>query len=378
MEFKLILKKLNNSISPKEELVFKAWYQEKKEHRQFFNNVKANYNKNIEIVDIEEAWQKIVDRIDKTKPHKTYWKFAVASVIVGLLGTGYFLKDNILGDSIEKKSVIINENSILPGIDKAILTLEDGSQIALEKGASFQNNNVNSNGEQLVYSSKEKVSKEIVYNYLTIPRGGEFYIVLSDGTQVWLNSESQLKYPVSFKEGDTRKVELVYGEAYFDVSPSSKHQGTKFKVYNRSQEIEVIGTEFNVKAYKDETNIYTTLVEGKVLVKSPTQNQVLKPKQQANLNLQDKSMSVATVNVYNEVSWKEGVFSFKGKPLKEIMKIVSRWYDIDVVFENKELENITFKGVLGKNQELEEILMTIKTLSILEDFEINNKTIILK
>ena len=101
---------------------------------------------------------------------------------------------------------------------------------------------------------------------------------MSDGTQVWLNSESQLKYPVNFIKGQTRQVELVYGEAYFDVSPSVEHNGAKFKVFNQSQEVEVLGTEFNVKAYKDETNIYTTLVEGRVVIDNGALKQSLLPK----------------------------------------------------------------------------------------------------
>ncbi|MFI1772399.1 FecR family protein [Thalassobellus citreus] len=379
MEFKLIIKKLNKTISPNEELVFKAWYEEKKEHKQFFDKVKANYNKDTLSIDIEKAWNKIANRIDNSKPRKIYWKVGVASVITVSLTLGYFFKNTISTNTTDNSPTIVKENIILPGTDKAVLTLDDGSQIALEKGASFQNKNINSNGERLIYNkNEENEDSKIVYNYLTIPRGGQFFVKLSDGTQVWLNSESQLKFPVNFKKGKARKVELVYGEAYFDVSPSSNHKGDGFKVYNNKQEIHVLGTEFNLKAYKDEANIYTTLVEGKVTLSYEDKKLSLLPNQQSNINTENNQVFTKTVDVYNEISWKNGVFSFKGKPLKEIMKTVSRWYDVDVIFENKELENITFKGVLGKNQKFEEILMTIKTLSILEDYEINNKRIILK
>ena len=305
-------------------------------------------------------------------------KYAAAAVI--LFGLGFFFRDNLFHQSTENDavSIIVNANTIEPGTEKATLTLEDGSEITLEKGAPFQTQNANSNGEKIIYEAGKRKSKEIAYNYLTIPRGGQFYVVLSDGTKVWLNSESQLKYPVSFKEGEARQVELVYGEALFDVTPSSKHKGARFKVLNNAQEVEVVGTVFNIKAYKDETNIYTTLVEGKVNVSTENIKQSLIPNQQLHLDLKTNISIVKTVNTHNEISWKDGVFSFEQKPLVEIMKVLSRWYDKQVVFENKDLKEITFTGVLGKNQKVKDILSTLKTLSAIKDYEINNKTITLK
>ena len=298
----------------------------------------------------------------------------MAASLVVLLGLSYFLNK-------EKKGIIDNtpvivESKFKPGTDKAILTLESGEEVTLVKGTSFQIQNASSNGEKIVYSKAE--NKEISYNYLTVPRGGQFKIILSDGTQVWLNSESQLKYPKNFKEGETRKVELVYGEAYFDVSPYTEHNGAKFEVYNKSQQVQVLGTEFNIKAYRDETDIYTTLIEGKVSVSSENSNQVLKPNQQVKLNLNDNTVTVFEVNGYNETSWKDGIFSFRRKPLKEIMKVLSRWYDVDFNFENPDLEKLGFNGVLGKAQNIEEILEAIKGFGVIENYEINNKTIILR
>lgn len=220
-----------------------------------------------------------------------------------------------------------------------------------------------------------KIQKKIVYNYLTIPRGGQFQLKLSDGTEVWLNSETQLKYPVTFIEGETRQVELVYGEAYFEVSPSTNHNGAKFKVRTLMQEVEVLGTEFNIKAYKEETNIYTTLVEGKVVIVNGFDNQYLIPNQQSNLNLKNNTITIRSVDAYSETSWKKGLFSFKSTPLKEIMKVLSRWYDVNVVFSNPEIENIKFNGVLSKNQTIKEILTTIKNTHFIKDYDITDKKI---
>jgi transmembrane sensor len=302
-------------------------------------------------------------------------KYAATAVII--FGLGYFFKDTIFNTPVKPTPIIVNSSAIKPGTDRATLTLEDGSVLVLEKGSTVQTQKANSNGEKIVYKSGESNIAKVVYNYLTIPRGGQFNIVLSDGTEVWLNSETQLKYPVNFVKGQIREVELVYGEAYFDVSPSTKHGGSKFKVLNKLQEVEVLGTEFNIKAYKDETNIYTTLVEGKVALNNGSIIQNLKPNQQSNLDVKNGTVQIKEVDVYEQVSWKDGVFSFRGKPLKEIMKVLSRWYDVDIIFEKTELESLEFIGSLDKDQNIEEILTIMKSLTI-NNYEIKDKIIILK
>jgi len=315
-------------------------------------------------------------KVIKLKNIRKKLSYASAAILIGLLATTYFLKDNLFSNNKNIKPIILN--TIEAGTDRAILTMEDGFQVTLQKGISFKTLNASSNGEELTYEAEKNDAKKIVYNYLTIPRGGQFFVKLSDGTQVWLNSESQLKYPVSFINGETRKVELIYGEAYFIVSPSTKNNGSRFRVFNNAQEVEVLGTEFNIKAYKDETNIYTTLVEGKVRINFENGNKNLLPNQQLNLNINTKSSLIKDVEVYNEISWKEGVFSFERKPLKEIMKVLSRWYDMEVVFENKALEDVKFFGVLDKEQSITEILQTIKKFKIIKNFEINGNVITLK
>lgn len=325
---------------------------------------------------IEHSIIKEVQKDKKTSLKKKlqFWKYAAAAIFIGLITTTYVFKSNTSNTPLEVTPRIVN--TIVPGKDKATLTLEDGSLISLEKGASFKTKNAKSNGEQIVYQNAKSNPSSIKYNYLTIPRGGQFSLKLSDGTEVWLNSESQLKYPVRFIEEETREVELVYGEAYFDVSPSTNHKGAKFKVLNNTQEIEVLGTEFNIKAYKDEVNIYTTLVEGKVAINTPNLKQLLTPNQQSILDTQNNTLSVIKVDVLEVISWKEGVFSFINKPLKDIMKVLSRWYDVDIIFENKELESVEFIGTLNKNQSIDEVLSIMKSFS-LNNYEIKGDTIIL-
>jgi len=342
----------------------------------------------------KEDWKKLKSKIE-VPVRKLYWKYAAAAILVIALASTYLLKDTLFNNPIENTTPIIVNNQIEPGIDKATLTLEDGSQITLQKGTSYQTQNANSNGEEIIYNNN--TSPELVFNYLTIPRGGQFQLALSDGTRVWLNSETKLKYPVSFTDGESRQVELFYGEAYFEVSPSTEHKGANFKVLSPSlpgeatkqahynQIIEVLGTKFNIKAYKDEMMVYTTLVEGKVsvTVDPTTKNQqtttrILAPNQQSVVDVDNKNIEVASINVRNEIAWVDGEFILQGKNLKEIMKALSRWYDMEVTFANKELENVRFVGVLGKDQNIEDILNTIKSFGVINSYEINNKKVILK
>jgi ferric-dicitrate binding protein FerR (iron transport regulator) len=360
------------------------WLKNPVNKQSFKNDVKINFGMdlNIEQFDTKGAKKEYLRKIKQSKrvffKYRFYKGLKYAASVIIFFGLGYFFKNNVFDSTKESTPIMVHSKTILPGTDKATLTLEDGSVVALEKGSFFQNKNVKSNGEQIVYNPVKRTSKKIAYNYLTIPRAGQFHIILSDGTEVWLNSESKLKYPTAFIDGEPRQVELVYGEAYFKVSPSTAHKGSKFKVLNQYQKIEVLGTEFNMKAYLGETHVYTTLVEGAVkIVTSNRLTQDLKPDQQFNLNIVNNQVSVALIDAKEEISWKEGVFYFVDKPLKVIAKVLSRWYDVDIVFENKELESVEFIGVLDKHQSIEQILSIIKSTSI-RSYEINGKTIRLK
>jgi len=305
---------------------------------------------------------------------KLSWvKYAVAASVVAFVVIYNTLNNGALKNLV-KEDAIVN-TSIEIGTNKAILTTEDGSNITLAKGEVLSLENLKSNGEELVYSKNQTNKKEIAYNYLTIPRGGQFFVKLSDGTQVWLNSESKLKYPVAFVMGEKRTVELVYGEAYFDVSPSTEHNGAKFIVTNNNHEIEVLGTEFNVKAYSNESNITTTLVEGKVNIKYQGEEYLLLPNQQSVLDRNTNTITFKDVDVFHEISWKEGIFSFNNTTLKEIMVVLSRWYDFDVEFKDKMVEKELFVGTLGKNEKIEDILKNLKELGIINKYEFHDKKI---
>ncbi|MDO5978587.1 FecR family protein [Flavivirga spongiicola] len=375
----IIVKFLNREINEDELKTLEIWLSNANNARIFNRFVRTDYitSLNTNSFDLSEAKKSVKNRlriINKSKKQNLIKRLSIAAIIALLIALPILLNNN----KTDTNKPIIVKNNIETGTDKATLTLEDGTDITLEKGQNYVADNIISNGEKLIYNTPKATNQKIVYNYLTIPRGGQYFVKLSDGTQVWLNSESKLKYPVNFVKGETRMVELIYGEAYFDVSPSTHHKGALFKVKSRMQELEVLGTKFNIKSYQDEHIVYTTLVEGKVAVDNGSKSAYLEPNQQSQISLSNKNIIVENIDVYNATSWVNGVFSFESKPLKDIMKVLSRWYDMDVVFVDKKIEDIKFIGVLSKNQNIEDILITIKELGFINSYKINDKKIILK
>jgi len=376
---KLIVKFLAKEANLEELRQLELWIRNPINEHLFTEYFKANYYANtaLKTYNLECAKKNILQQINRRKAKSNYiFKYAIAATLALILTTTYLFRDNLFNttakDAFSQRKLYKEQTK-----NKAVLTLENGSQVALENGNSIQTQNATSNGNVLVYQNKAK-QVELVYNQLTIPRGGQYVVELSDGTKVWLNSESQLKYPVNFIKGQSRQVELAYGEAYFDVSPSSKHKGAKFKVFNQFQEIDVLGTEFNIKAYKGESNVYTTLVEGKISVSIDNRNLGLKPNQQLDLDINNNTSAIKTVDVYNEVSWKDGVFSFENKTLEEVMKVFSRWYDIEIVFKNNSIKNEEFVGILRKNKRLETILKTFKNYGVIKNYEIEDEKVVLE
>ncbi|WBL25350.1 FecR family protein [Zunongwangia sp. HGR-M22] len=300
--------------------------------------------------------------------------YALAAVAVIIFGSAFYLKFE--KNNLNQQNVTSNIVDVSDEIPGAILTLEDGAEVILKNGDTYQNNGVKSDGKQLIYDKNED-SDKVVFNYLTVPRGAQFELKLSDGTKVWLNSDSKLKYPESFIKGKSRIVHLLYGEAYFEVSPSNLHDGSLFEVRNEERIIQVLGTQFNLKSYKEETNTYTTLVEGSIILKSRDKKYALKPNDQIIYNKERAEYKKQQVNVFNEISWKNGIFSFEDKKLKDILKVLSRWYDVEFDLKNHQLGEEEFVGVLSKDQDIEEILESIKSSGIINSYQMNQEIIII-
>lgn len=289
-----------------------------------------------------------------------WWKrLSVAAVLILLLGSaGYFL---IFNDNkqkianIQKPDLPFNSASNA-GSNKAVLTLSDGSRFFLDTAfagtlARQGNTDVTSSKGELSYKTGTKIpSAAILYNTLITQRGQLFPLNLSDGSKVWLNAFSSIKFPVAFT-GKERLVE-VNGEAYFEVA---KNPDQPFKVVLNGMQVEVLGTHFNVNGYGDESIIKTTLLEGSLKVSKGDVSLLLLPGQQAGLKENGKIDLIQNVDTEEAVSWKDGYFHFNKASLETVMRQLARWYDVEVVFENKEAHQ-SFSGDLEKNLSISRVV----------------------
>ena len=287
------------------------------------------------------------------------WQSAAAILI--LLTAGIYYYQNSPEPVIVKTETPRFRNDVAPGNNKAILTLDDGSKIDLDDAktgilASESNIDIKKTGDgQLEYTAGAQNVKTVKYNILSTPMGGEYQLVLPDGSKVWLNSGSTLRFPTAFI-GSERIVELK-GEAYFDIAKNPK---MPFLVRtNNAMDIKVLGTQFNVMAYDDEKNINTTLVEGSVEVLKGSEKTNLKPGQEAILNRGSGNIKVAQADLEQAIAWKNGYFIFYNENIESIMRKVSRWYNVDIVYQGN-LNNKDFVGTISRNKNVSELLKMLE------------------
>ncbi len=375
------VKYLNRTASERELDELSSWIKNPVNAKEFKSLVQMDYaiDHIMEDFNTEQEKKDFLSKIRKMQKQKKVRKLwtrisGVAASILIIISLSVLLDKDLAEDTVP---LVVN-NKIEPLKNHAVLLLETGEEIALEEGNASRIQNAVSSPEGLDYSEGDVTDTKIAYNYLTVPRGGQFFVKLADGTKVWLNSESKLKYPVHFIRAQSRVVELLYGEAFFEVSSSLKHQGADFKVIHKEQEIQVLGTEFNIKAYAGETKVFTTLVKGKVQINTPREQQILLPEQQAILDDDTYTLSIHKVNLREETGWVNGEFIVRRKNLKQIMEVLSRWYDMDVIFERSELEEVKFIGRIQKDQEITKILNRIKSFGIIKNYEINEKQLRLR
>lgn len=304
--------------------------------------------------DKAKMWKQVQSRMNKNSRYrvKRYLKYAaiiVAFVLAG--GTWWMVKEN----PEEIISVELSETSMLsPGTPKAYILFSSGQRMDLT--TTEHDTMIMEKGMQVRVGSSGKISyipgdsgsilkQEIVYNTIVVPRGGEYKLELADGTLVWLNSDSELRYPVKFA-GSQRDVWLK-GEGYFEVS---KNPEKPFRVVVDDMIVKVLGTSFNINAYKDRGNILTTLVSGKVDIQDMSGKSlvVMSPNQQVDFR-HGKISSVQEVDITRFVSWIDGKFYFNDMTLENIMSQLQRWYDIEVFFVNEELKSYPFTGVIRRD-----------------------------
>jgi ferric-dicitrate binding protein FerR (iron transport regulator) len=305
----------------------------------------------------------------------------IAAAVILALGTClYFLSLHKPSKEVAKITPAPSlKNDVPPGGNKAILTLSDGSQIALDSATTGvlpnQGNTriLKIKSGQLAYqttaSDKRQAASEVAYNTISTPRGGQYQLVLADGTKVWLNASSSLRYPVAFA-GKERSVELT-GEGYFEVE---KDEAMPFKVKVNAMEVDVLGTHFNVNAYSDESTIKTTLLEGAVKIKNSHAANILSPGQQAQIAEDGRISIVNNVDMDEVVAWKDGYFQFNQADLKNIMRQISRWYDVDIRYEGG-IPDRKFGGDISRTANISEVLNILKISQV--HFRIEGRTLIL-
>lgn len=310
----------------------------------------------------EEMYASFKARIDKQKPVGKVRRMQIltavaASLLIILLGFYVIYNSNFRKPSKATDNLVITEK-LAPGSNGAILTLSDGSVVVLD---SMPNGTVaTQNGTQIInvdgqlwYKGQNQNSDEVAYNTLTTPKARQFHLLLPDGTEVWLNSASSIKYPVFFK-GSERKVEIT-GEAYFEVA---HNKSMPFRVTVNDMKIEVLGTHFNVNAYEDQGKIMTTLLEGSVRVEKGNNKATLIPGQQADC-MKDEIKVVKDVNIEEVMAWKNGIFYFNGAGVREIMQKLSRWYDLDIQID-KDVPDKKFDGKMYRNVNADEIFRILE------------------
>ncbi len=354
---KLVAKALSGTLTADERFEFDAWLADS-EHRALYESLRQGGSLKDELTrfdryDEQSAYPKFMERRDSSlagkRPRLLNWlPYAAAGILIALAGAWIFFDDQI-----QQKTEIVNPPSadISPGGNKARLTLADGRTIDLSEvytGIVVSDEDVSyPDGTSLTLSPSETL-------VLTTPKGGTYQVVLPDGSKVWLNAQSSLKYPSRF-DGDERVVELD-GEAYFDIEPMHHlEEMVPFKVITAGQTVEVIGTEFNISAYPDETETKTTLVVGAVQVVNRISNITNRLSPGTQSIVRKAATDIQKVETEQYTAWKDGRFYFYRTPFKEMIKQVARWYDVDIVYQGN-VPKETFSGKMGRDLSLKAML----------------------
>jgi len=336
----------------------------------------------------QEHWEYLFQKIQtRTSPparvrRMTRGRWMAAAAVLLLAGSGWLLysrHNTVKSVAISSPVTPAPGQDVVPGSNKATLTLADNSTIDLDdakNGVLGQQGNtqlVKNKDGQLTY--RTTAASPLAYNLLTTPRGGQYQLLLPDGSKVWLNAASSLRYPTCFS-GKERVVELR-GEAYFEIAHNAS---MPFKVSIISQkgqapaEIEVLGTHFNVKAYADEPAVRATLLEGSVRVRKDGAALPLQPGQQASWTSATE-VKVATADVEEAVAWKNGLFKFNGATVEDVMRQLSRWYDVEVVYTNGIPKDL-FQGEMYRNVNVSRVLKVLEASGV--HFTVDGKKILVQ
>jgi ferric-dicitrate binding protein FerR (iron transport regulator) len=291
----------------------------------------------------------------------TFRRLAAAAVLLLLAGSAFWY----LGQTGKQKPALAQADTIKnihPGSNKATLTLADGTVVTLDSAGNQTihqgNQSIKQQNGQLLYTGQGNTNS-VHYNKLSTPRGGQFQLVLPDGTKVWLNSATTLRYPTAFT-GTNRVVELE-GQGYFEVAPNATHPFlVKVPSTHRdSMEVQVLGTGFDIMAYADEATVTTTLISGSVRVKEGNTLQTLQPGQQAVMDNDNHAITVRPADIQKVTAWKNGVFVFNNTALPAILREVARWYDVEIEYHASPSTEL-YGGGISRNLQLSSVLRLLE------------------
>ncbi|MBS1566461.1 MAG: FecR domain-containing protein [Bacteroidetes bacterium] len=380
-----LLSKYNNGSASKAETAFVERLLDVMEHRRGdamadFDVQKAHIEKEIEsglMSSIQEDTtfpaSAPVHRIHFLR-RRGWWAAAAVIILVLTAGTYYLLREPKINPPATAVAVV---NDVPPGKDGALLTLADGTQVSLDSVANGVialqgNTEVKLDNGRLVYGKRGKTGNApVAYNTMSTPRGRQFQLLLPDGSKVWLNAASSIKYPTAFT-GHERKVEIS-GEAYFEVATDAR-KPFKVKINDRT-EVEVLGTHFNINSYGDERSINTTLLEGSISVNHDKQKQLLKPGQQAQVQQAAGNIGLVNADINSVMAWKNGSFSFSRADLPAVMRQLARWYNIEIEYKGN-IPSGTFSGEIDRSLTLDQVLRGLTTTRIHYTIEKDNRLLI--
>ena len=289
-------------------------------------------------------------------------RLSAAAVVLAILASGIYYFNSNSAARVSSKDLIVKTNDVGPGTKKAILTLHDGSTVILDES---KNGLVASQGKTLISKTKggqiiyrtnvadQNQNSPEIYNSIRTPRGGESQLLLPDGTKVWLNSESVIRFPTIFS-GNERRVELR-GEAYLEVAENKK---MPFKISVKGTEVEVLGTHFNVSAYGDKPEVNTTLLQGSVKISKDGHEAMLKPGQ-SGVTASNGTISVRNVNAADAIAWKNGYFVYQNEDIYSIMEKAARWYDVEVQYQG-DMKDTEFYGRGHRYENISELLKNLE------------------
>ena len=352
----LLSKALLGMLSEEEKRALQQWREESPENEQLYGSVMntgyiVQKSREVANVDIVNGYMNVLQKRKRNVRVRRIRRIVsvAAGVVLPLLAVVLWYGTRQKSDVPEQVASVIRHGEV-----KAELVLADGTTRILSSGVTDslfvqQGASIVVQDQGVSYQGDSSVVEER-YNTLRVPRGGEYSITLSDGTIVYLNAESELRYPVKFV-GEDRRVYLS-GEAYFDVVHDKAHP---FVVDVKNSTVRVLGTSFDVRAYADEDEVLTTLVQGSVRFSAGKESVILEPGEQVVL---DKSGRLETreVDTYLYTAWKDGVFAFKRQRLEEIMKVVARWYDVNIFWENVSQKEVTFTGKMKRYDDFSKVV----------------------